>query len=194
MHSIDDSVPIPEKRARWKKCPICYDIIYISESRPVRWFTGQEGGRPQEGADVVLRLIMRRPGSVLALPRDGAEMLEDSEDIPWYFAAEVMDYARIMKGSEEYMKEEYGKEIDELQQQEKEDELMYGDDVQWTRKAVASIHEAIEKVKGMGNPPQAPKQPSERTSRRPPIEYRAETADVPDHHAIQHARNSGQSA
>ena len=193
MHSVDESAPIPEKKARWKKCPICYDIIYISESRPVCWFTGQEGERPQEGADVVLRLLMRRSGSVLALPRDGAEILEDSEDIPWYFAAEVMDYARIMKGSEDYMMEEYAKEIEELQQQEKEDELMFGDDVQWTRKAVGSIREASEKVRGMGNPPQAPKQPNERKARRPPIEYRTDAADGSDHHSIQHAKNSGQS-
>ena len=193
MHSVDESTPIPEKKARWKKCPICYDIIYISESRPVCWFTGQEGERPQEGADVVLRLLMRRSGSVLALPRDGAEMLEDSEDIPWYFAAEVMDYARIMKGSEDYMMEEYEKEVEELQQQEKEDELMFGDDVQWTRKAVSSIREASEKVRGMGNPPQAPKQPNERKARRPPIEYRTDAADGSDHHAIQYAKNSGQS-
>ena len=75
MHSTDDTGPTPEKKARWKKCPICWDSVYISETRPVRWYTGQEGPPPREGEDVVLRLVMRQPGSILALPRDGADAL-----------------------------------------------------------------------------------------------------------------------
>ena len=195
MHSSDDTNPIPEKKARWKKCPICWDIVYISETRPVRWFTGQEGERPQEGADVVLRLIMRQPGSTLALPRDGAESLDKAEDIPWYFAAEVLDYARVMKGSEEYMTDQYDMEIEALQQQEKEDELMFGEETQWTKKAVSSILEAREKIKGIGNPPSAPKQPSERKPRRPVLEF-VESDDGTngsDFYFIQHASKSGQS-
>ncbi|KAL9102477.1 MAG: hypothetical protein Q9163_002377 [Psora crenata] len=185
---------MPEKRARWKKCPICYDSIYISETRPVRWFTGQEGERPQDGGDVVLRLIMRRPGSTLALPRDGAENLDSIEDIPWYFAAEVMDYARIMKGSEDYMTEQYEDEMEELQQQEKEDELLFGEDAQWTKKAVASVQEAIERVRGIGNPPTVPKQPESRKPRRQPVDYPTGVEEVEDHCALEHARMSDQSS
>ncbi len=195
MHSSDDTMPIPEKKARWKKCPICWDIIYVSETRPVRWFTGQEGERPQEGADVVLRLIMRQPGSTLALPRDGAESLDKAEDIPWYFAAEVMDYARVMKGSEDYMTDQYDKEVEALQQQEKEDELMFGEETQWTKKAVSSVLEAKERVKGIGNPPSAPKQPSERKPRRPLLDFVKSNDDTnaPDFYSIMHATKSGQS-
>ena len=195
MHSSDDTTPIPEKKARWKKCPICWDSIYVSETRPVRWFIGQEGERPQEGADVVLRLIMRQPGSTLALPRDGAESLDKTEDIPWYFAAEVMDYARVMKGSEEYMTDQYDEEVQALQQQEKEDELMFGEETQWTKKAVSSILEAREKIKGIGNPPTAPKQPSERKPRRPVLNFveSGDSVDGSDFYSIQHATKSGQS-
>ena len=195
MHSSDDAIPVPEKKARWKKCPICYDSIYVSETRPVRWFVGQEGERPQEGADVVLRLIMRQPGSTLALPRDGAETLDKAEDIPWYFAAEVMDYARVMKGSEEYMTDQYDEEIQALQQQEKEDELMFGEEPQWTKKAMSSILEAKERIKGIGNPPTAPKQPSERKPRRSPLDFVESSNDtgVPEFYSIQHATKSGQS-
>ena len=195
MHSCDDTSPTPEKKARWKKCPICWDSIYISETRPVRWFTGQEGERPQEGADVVLRLVMRQPGSTLALPRDGAESLDKGEDIPWYFAAEVMDYARVMKGSEEYMTDQYDEEIEALQQQEKEDELMFGEETQWTKKAMLSILEAKERIKGIGNPPSAPKQPSERKPRRPLLDFvgNSDSRIVPEFYAIQHATKSGQS-
>ncbi|MCJ1279609.1 hypothetical protein MMC21_007433 [Puttea exsequens] len=191
MHSSDDVNPNPEKRARWKKCPICWDSIYISETRPVRWFTGQERERPQEGGDVVLRLIMRQPGSTLALPRNGAEAVEIPDEIPWYLAAEVMDYARVMKGSEEYMTEQYGAEIEELLQQEKEDELMFGDETIWTKKAVASIRDAKERVKGIGSPPKAPQQPSERKARWPTIEHRGGAEDVPEFYHIQHASKSG---
>ena len=193
MHSSDDTNQTPEKKARWKKCPICWDSIYISETRPVRWFTGQEGERPHEGGDVVLRLIMRQPGSTLALPRDGAEGLERADEIPWYFAAEVMDYARVMKGSEDYMLEQYQNEIDELHQQEKEDELMFGEETQWTRKAVTSITEAKERAKDLGNPPIVPQQPSERKPRRPPVEFREYGKEIPEYYLFQCAEKSGQS-
>ncbi|KAJ6001722.1 hypothetical protein N7522_006949 [Penicillium canescens] len=154
MHSSDDDNSVPEKRHRWKKCPICWDSIYISETRPVRWFRGQEGDLPVEGGDVVLRLMKRGSGSTLALPRDGSETLGPGEDIPWYHVAEVADYARIMKGGEEYMISQYDSEIEDLRKQEVEDELLFGDENTWTRKAIGSITEAKEKLKGIGNPPE----------------------------------------
>ncbi|KAF7169047.1 hypothetical protein CNMCM6106_004028 [Aspergillus hiratsukae] len=160
MHSTDDDTPIPEKKARWKKCPICWDSIYISETRPVRWFRGQEGDIPVEGGDVVLRLVKRDPGSTLALPRDGAESLNPGEDVPWYHAAEVADYARIMKGGENYMIAQYDAEVDDLRRQEAEDELLFGDDTTWTKKAIAAINDAKAKVKGIGNPPDVGRQPA----------------------------------
>lgn len=194
MQSTDDSNPIPEKKARWKKCPICWDSVYISETRPVRWFQGQEWEPPREGGDVVLRLITRQLGSILALPRDGAESLERVEDVPWYFAAEVMDYARVMKGSEDYMLAQYDGEIEELLVQEKEDELMFGEETQWTKKAVSAIIDAKVRVKGIGNPPNPPRQPKEKKSKRPPIKFHDNDEDIPDFYSIQHAMKSGQSS
>lgn len=125
----------------------------MSDTRPVRWFTGQENPAPKEGEDVILRLVMRQPGSTLSLPRDEAETMGKLDDIPWYFAAEVTDYARVMKGTEEYMTVQYDAEIEDLKRQEKEDELMFGDEVTWTRKAVNVVAEAKEKIKGIGNAP-----------------------------------------
>ncbi|KAJ5189741.1 hypothetical protein N7472_008755 [Penicillium cf. griseofulvum] len=153
MHSSDDDNTVPEKRHRWKKCPICWDSVYISETRPVRWFRGQEGDLPVEGGDVVLRLVKRESGSTLALPRDGSETLGPGEDVPWYHVADVADYARIMKGGEEYMTAQYDAEIEDLRRQEVEDELLFGDENTWTRKAIGSITDAKEKLKGIGNPP-----------------------------------------
>ncbi|KAI9845671.1 MAG: hypothetical protein M1837_004645 [Sclerophora amabilis] len=194
MHSTDDSNPQPEKRARWKKCPICWDSIYTSEVRPVRWFTGQEGQPPREGEDVILRLVMRQPGSTLALPRDGADALASSEDIPWHFAAEVADYARVMKGSEEYMMAQFDQEIDQLQQLEREDELIYGDEPAWTRKAVNTIKESKERVKGIGNPPSMPKAPTEKKSKQPPIQFNDNDDSIPDMYMVQHVARSGHSS
>ncbi|KAJ5693250.1 hypothetical protein N7462_002673 [Penicillium macrosclerotiorum] len=160
MHASDDDNHVPEKRPRWKKCPICWDSIYTSETRPVRWFRGQEGDLPVEGGDVVLRLVKRVPGNTLALPRDGAETLGAGEDIPWFHVAEVADYARIMKGGEDYMSFQYDEEVEELRKQEIEDELLFGDENTWTRKAIAAVRDAKEKLKGIGNPPDVPRQPS----------------------------------
>lgn len=159
----------------------------MSETRPVRWFAGQEGDPPQEGCDIVLRLIERAPGSTLALPRDGAESLEKDEDIPWYFAAEVMDYARVMKGGEDYMTTEYDREINDLQQQEREDELMFGEETQWTQKAVAAISELKARLKGLGNPTNNATIPNERKARRAPLKYHDHHTQSPDFHLAQHA-------
>ncbi|KAK2745620.1 hypothetical protein FQN55_006110 [Onygenales sp. PD_40] len=193
MHSTDDKNPLPEKKARWKKCPICWDTIYISETRPVGWYTGQ-ADTPVEGGDVVLRLVMRKPGSTLALPRDGAEILGPDEDIPWYHIAEVPDYARIMKGGEDYMVSQYDIEIQDLQRQEREDELLFGDETTWTRKAVSAVREAKEKVKDIGNPPIPCRQPAERRPVRTPITFEEPAEGVPEMYRIQHPAKSGQSS
>ena len=192
MHSTDESSVLPEKKARCKKCPICWDSIYLSETRPVRWFLGQEGDTPREAEDVVLRLMIRQAGSTLALPRDGAETLSTTDEIPWYFAAEVTDYARVMKGSEDYMLSHLDREITELRFQEKEDELLFGEETIWTQKAVASIVEAKGRVSGIGNPPTAPAKPEERKAKKPPI-FTTPEKEVPDFYNVQHAAKSGQS-
>ncbi|KAK3059775.1 hypothetical protein LTR53_020291, partial [Teratosphaeriaceae sp. CCFEE 6253] len=70
------------------------------------------------------------------MPRESTDVVPKGETIPWYFAAEVLDYARVMKGSEEYMLDQYDAAIDAIQQLEKEDELMFGEDAEWTSRAV----------------------------------------------------------
>ncbi|KAI9376677.1 hypothetical protein BJX61DRAFT_488777 [Aspergillus egyptiacus] len=193
MHSTEDDKHAPEKKARCKKCPICWDSIYISETRPVRWFSGQEGVLPFEGGDVVLRLVKRDPRSTLALPRDGAESLAPGEDIPWYHAAEVADYARIMKGGEDYMNSQYDLEIEDLRRQEQEDELLFGDDTTWSKKAVAAIKEAKQKLQGIGNPPEIS---HETTVNQPrdPVVLQQPPEEVALMYASQHAAKSGKSS
>lgn len=155
----------------------------------MRWYTGQEGTPPREGDDVVLRLVMRQPGSTLALPRDGADALGKAEDIPWYFAAEVTDYARIMKGSEEYMLSQFDGEIEDLKKQENEDELMFGEEPEWTRKAVNAVHDAKDKIRGIGDPPSMPKQPTEKKPKRQPVQFNP-VEEGPEMYFIQQSSQS----
>jgi len=167
MHSTDDEKAGLEKRARWKKCPICEDSIYISEARPVRWIAGHDASMLKEGGDVLLKLLKREPGKTLALPRDTADGYGRSDDIPWFHVAEMMEYARFMKGGEDYMASQYGRELVDLETQEREDELMFGDENTWTRKAVLAVEDARQKLSGLGNPP-----PASSTSTKP--------VDIPD--------------
>ncbi|RMZ75417.1 hypothetical protein DV738_g5498, partial [Chaetothyriales sp. CBS 135597] len=157
LHSANDpAAPQPEKKARWQKCPICEDIIYISDTRPVRWFADQSATLLQVGGDVLLRLLKREPGTTLALPRDVVDKYPNrpEPDVPWCHAAEVMEYARFIKGGAKYMAAQYDKEIGELEVQEREDELLFGDVNTWTRKAVAAIEEAKLKLAHLPDPPE----------------------------------------
>lgn len=195
MHSSDEDNAVPEKKARWKKCPICWDSIYSSETRPVRWFRGQEGDLPVEGGDVVLRLVRRDPGSTLALPRDGAEILSRGEDIPWYHVAEVTDYARIMKGGEDYMVSQYEAEVEDLRRQEAEDEVMFGDENTWTRKSIRAITDAKEKLQGIGNPPDVTRQISaSRSGKEPPRSEPQPVVPSADESSAESIRDSGPDA
>jgi len=168
MQSEDDG-KAPEKKARSKKCPLCFDTVYTAETRPVRWYTGQENEAPREGGDVVLRLLVRPAGSTLAMPRDGADALSKDQDIPWYHAAEAMDYARVMRGGEDYLLEQFDLEVSRLEQQGQEDEVMFAEDsMEWTKKAIRNIRESKEKIKGIGNPPEALPKPAEPKGKRVP--------------------------
>lgn len=193
MHATDEENPIPERKARWKKCPICYDSLYVSDTRPVKWFRGQEGDLPVEGGDAVLRLIKRDPGNTLALPRDGAESLGPEDDIPWYHAAEIADYARMMKGGEDYMASQHDAEIEDLRRQEFEDELLFGDETTWTQKAITAIKDAKQKLQGIGNPPDVSRQPAAKNPVRDPIAVGSPPDEVAVMYASQHAAKSGQS-
>nr|POE90181.1 putative ring finger protein p8b7.23 [Quercus suber] len=190
MHSEDSDARSAERRARWKKCPICWDSIYVTETRPVRWYVGQENEPPREGQDVVLRLVKRKAGSTLAMPRESVDTVSKGESIPWYFAAEVMDYSRVMKGSEGYMLQQYDEAIAAIHQLEKEDELMFGEDAEWTGRATRMLREAKEKVKGIGNPPEQPKKPEQVESsreERPPIQFNDSDDGVPDFYLHKHS-------
>lgn len=152
MYSTDDEIPVPERKVRKQPCPICESIIVLGEARCVGWYgSSEETVLPTEGGKIVLRLMERLSGNTLVYPRNTEARLPKN-DIPWYQAGDVADYARIMKGSEEYISNHYDSELQALQQQEREDELMFGDDTRWVRKAMSSVREARKSLEGIGNP------------------------------------------
>ncbi len=174
MHSEDgdDKDKQPLKKAKWKKCPMCSGSIYMGDTRPVRWFAGQENPAPKEGEDVILRLVMRQPGSTLALPKEDAENMGKTDDVPWYFAPEVTDYARVMKGTEEYMVDEYDAEIEALRKEADADKLLFEQEDIWARKAVNNVRGAKEKIVGVGNAPEVKQQArKEKKPAVPEIKY-----------------------
>lgn len=152
MNSTSDEDESKSARGpRWKKCPICEDSIYLHEVRPVRFYAGQESPLPRVGDDVILRLMARNTNSTLALPREGGvEVLNSGFEIPLHFAANVLDYARIMMGTGEYMTEQFDEEITALQHQEREDELLFGQDGEWTQRAIKAVNTAKERISTIG--------------------------------------------
>lgn len=186
MHSADEMNSAHEKRARWKRCPICEDTVYTSETRPVRWYVGQEGPAPGEHDDIVLRLVMRPAGSTLALPRE-TQITAMDDNIPWYHAVDVMDFARVMRGSEDYMTAQFDEELAQVEELERHDELMFGDDTEWTKRAMRAIKEAKEKVKGIGNPPEQPQKPEEPKARKRPAGSTNVSSDAPEIYRMQQA-------
>ncbi|KAI1633466.1 hypothetical protein F4809DRAFT_644418 [Biscogniauxia mediterranea] len=160
MNSTPDNEPNPRKEVRWKKCPICEDSFRLADVRSVRFYAGQENPLPRPGQDVVLRLMVRDAGSTLALPNEGgADVVNLGEDIPWHFAANVIDYARVMKGTTDYVIEQYDREIEDLRRQAQEDEFQFGvEEGDWTQRAIRAINTAKEKAKGSENKVEAPQQ------------------------------------
>ncbi|CAJ2503013.1 Uu.00g104070.m01.CDS01 [Anthostomella pinea] len=149
MNSTNDDEPSSRREARWKKCPICEDSFRLSEVRPVRFYAGQENPFPRVGEDVVLRLMVREAGSTLAVPNEGgADVVNLGEDVPWHFAASVMDYARVMKGTHDYIAQQYDREVEELRHQAVMDECQFGvDEGDWTQRAIRAINTARDKIK-----------------------------------------------
>ncbi|PWW74811.1 hypothetical protein C7212DRAFT_358672 [Tuber magnatum] len=205
MASVEDAKSPSERRPKYKKCVICMDSVYLVESRPVRFFAGQENAAPREGEDVILRLVMKRMGSILALPKDGAHCPTRVEEIPWHFAAEVMDYARIMKGTEAYMIDQYAREVGDLKIMQQEDEAMFGEDGEWAKKAVASIELQIEAIKGMGNPrgypsdisadlSEAEVESERKKEKKPEIKFNENEGDAPLMYHVSHEAHSGYSS
>lgn len=146
MNSSSDDDAKSGRGSRFKKCPICEDIVYLHDVRPVRFYAGQESPLPRVGDDVVLRLMARKATSTLALPREGgAEVLHSGDEIPWHYAANVLDYSRIMKGTPDYMANQFEEEIAALLKQEKEDETLFGVDSEWSQKAIRAIQATKEK-------------------------------------------------
>jgi hypothetical protein len=152
---------------KFRKCPICWDSIQLSEVKPVRWYVIDDGlseenilvaSEPREGFDVAMRLFMRKQGATLSVPRDDYVALSQvavipEGELPWHYVPEVLHYAWMVKGSASYMKAEAEREIKALEQMEKEDETTFGEDGFWTQKAIQRIRDHSELYDAIGEGP-----------------------------------------
>ncbi|KOS20592.1 putative RING finger protein [Escovopsis weberi] len=186
--ATDEESPRMNKGTKWRKCPICEDSIYLNDVRPVRFYVGQESALPRVGDDVVLRLMTRNANSTVALPKEGGvETLNMGQGVPWHFAANVLDYARIMKGSRGYMLEQFDEEIEAMQRQAKEDELMFGLDGEWTHKAINAVNVLKEKAQGLSVDDEASSAPADpEAAKQAPAPAPAPTADFYFFSALPH--------
>ncbi|KAI5819030.1 hypothetical protein BZA77DRAFT_260101 [Pyronema omphalodes] len=189
----DDGDETQLRKNRSKKCAICTDSVYENDVKPVRVHTGQEMEGPKDGEDVVLRLMMLERGSTIALPREESEGAGNVGQIPWHFAAGVMDYARIMRATRDDMERQFSNEISDLDTLQKHDEVMYGEDGHWCKKAVRTIQSAIDGLAGMPESSEIP--PPKRAER---VDKGKESAtiiftgaDAPQFYDTMQAKNSG---
>jgi hypothetical protein len=92
--------------------------------------------------------MQREPGFTLALPKEGGtDAVSGVEDVPWHFAANVLDYARIMKGTDDYLLEQYDRELVDLQEQALADENMFGvEEVEFIQKGIRAVEAAKKKI------------------------------------------------
>ena len=67
---------------------------------------------------------------------------------------------------------------------------MFGEEPEWTRKAVNAVNEAKEQVKDIGDPP-VPKQPTEKKSKRQSMQYNVLDENAPEMYYLQHTSKSG---
>jgi len=184
---------------KFRKCPICWDSIQLSELKPVRWYSIDDGmeeenvlvaSEPREGFDVAMRLFMRKPGSTLSLPRDDylafSQMAVIPEgDVPWHYVPEIMHYAWIVKGSGSYMHAQAEREIQELEIMEKDDETAFGEDGFWTQRAIQRVHDTSLSYDDIGEGParQANLSLAEATRR---VSSTTVPEDIPYHLQISH--------
>ncbi|BFZ55616.1 hypothetical protein PYCC9005_002657 [Savitreella phatthalungensis] len=162
---------------KWRKCPICHDGIYPADLRPVKWFEAQEI-IPQQGHDVLLRLISRQTGSMHALPRDAPEV--DADTVPWHNQAEVLEYARIVRGDAKYMRQSRDNEITDLLTSREADAKQYGQEDPWMTIAMDKISETAELYDSMSIAPKPTSDTALRRQQRAPVQYEQHDTSAPD--------------
>lgn len=92
------------------------------------------------------------------------------------------------------MNAQYDTEIEDLQRQEQEDEVLFGDETTWTKKAVSAINEAKQRLQGIGNPPEVSPHPVVNKPPKDPITHQEPPEEVALMYASQHATKAGKSS
>ncbi|KAJ1654043.1 hypothetical protein IWQ61_005957 [Dispira simplex] len=128
-----------ERRRTWKKCPICWDPIYLRDLRSARawnvWYLPPSSTRPfieAQTADdealalnepLTLRLVQRHPRSILTEPWDSSRIVghlglvtDHSAPIPWDFTPSALTFSKLLLASPSYMLEEMQRDQEALRE------------------------------------------------------------------------------
>ncbi|KAH8553737.1 hypothetical protein BGW37DRAFT_269878 [Umbelopsis sp. PMI_123] len=126
----------------WRKCPICYDAIYARDLKSVKFICvsavlehavpssfdqariTNTPSHPVAGDLVDMSLIQRSASSTLAFPISSSWPIPDNIYSaytrpgtvfpPWHFTPDAMAFAKFMLASPEYLKSEYTRDYQEL--------------------------------------------------------------------------------
>ncbi|KAJ1959712.1 hypothetical protein IWQ62_004506, partial [Dispira parvispora] len=127
-----------ERRRTWKKCPICWDPIYLRDLRSARawnvWYLPPGSARPEaQTADddelltlnepLTLRLVQRGPRSILTEPWGLSRAVglpglvtDYSASIPWDFTPDAFTFSKLLLASPSYMLEELQRDQEALRE------------------------------------------------------------------------------
>ncbi|CAG8665050.1 7777_t:CDS:2, partial [Acaulospora colombiana] len=110
---------------KWRRCPICWDAVYAKDLKNVRFWAVRsikgvgDGGMIGGDEMITMRLIQRSVNSTLALPRSSTWPSRDESSAlsstPWHFSPDVLTFSKLMLASPGYMREEYNKDLKDLQ-------------------------------------------------------------------------------
>ncbi|KAL1921778.1 uncharacterized protein VTP21DRAFT_10420 [Calcarisporiella thermophila] len=123
LHYLD----INETKKAWRKCPICWDAIYVKDLKCVRFWKvhsqikAGDGGLVNSGERLTMRLMLRHSTSTIALPRSPTwpqpkkeNRIEAYDSPPWHFTPDALIFSKFMLASGGYMTDQLKRDIAEL--------------------------------------------------------------------------------
>jgi hypothetical protein len=148
---LDSEVPTAKKREanaiveKYKECPLCQTIIRRSEVLPVlilKFDTRFE--TPKVDEDVIMSLMMRPSGKVLAIPKSLHDIYGVFPDFPWYGQEpDLLSYSRIVRGDLETIKSMYEAEKNLVLAQFEQEKLVYNEDPKFVSLTIDNINQDI---------------------------------------------------
>lgn len=149
---------------KWARCPICFDSVNARQLKGVKWYDGpthseaddNEGKPPPlySGSTLEMRLIQRPQITTLALPRSQTwpSDLLSPHQAPFHFQPDVLNFAKFMLATPDYLAAELNRDLEELAQEHRiyvgmKDEL----GLYFVNEASESVRHQIAKAEALNN-------------------------------------------